>query len=124
MKKSLLLVLLFAGLCFKLSYSQAPLAATNPNFVHDKITNLSIISQKVQLPDSVYRILKEFAILKNKNIGSVTRSDYMFKVLYNKDLSTEDKLFACRFYINANSGQFEHVPLYFLKHIELKLNSN
>ncbi len=124
MKKSLLLVLLFAGLCFKLSYSQAPLAATNPNFVHDKLVDLTIKSQNsVSLPDSVTQILINYARNKSIPYQLVLRNSYMFKVLYNENLSIDDRLFGCKYYILANSGVEQHAPLYFLKELEASLTA-
>ncbi len=124
MKKSLLLFFLFAGLFFKFSYSQAPLAAANPNFVHDKLVDLTLKSQNsVSLPDSVTQILINYARNKSIPYQLVLRNSYMFKVLYNENLSIEDRLFGCKYYILANSGVEQHAPLYFLKELEASLTA-
>ena len=122
MKKSFLLLCLFFAFFSNLSYSQAPLAATNPNFVHDKLTDLTIKSQSsVSLPDSVTQILINYARNKSIPYQLVLRNSYMFKVLYNENLSIDDRLFGCKYYILANSGVEQHAPLYFLKELEASL---
>lgn len=125
MKKSLLLFFLFAGLFFKISYSQAPLAAaSNPNYIHDKLTELYAGSfYKSEVPDSVYTILKNFARNKHIDENIVLRNIYMFKVLYYEGFTIDDRLFAVKQYIKANNGIYEYAPLYFLKEIEATLNS-
>ena len=122
MKKSLLLVFLFAGLCFKFSYSQAPLAVTKPNFLHDKLMDMHVKSyNNVNLPDSVTQILINYARNKNLEYQLVLRNSFMFKTIYNERLSVDDRLFACRHYISANSGIESYVPVYFLKQLEVAL---
>lgn len=122
MKKSFLLLCLFFAFFSNLSYSQAPLAATNPNFVHDKLVDLTIKSQNsVSLPDSVTQILINYARNKSIPYQLVLRNSYMFKVLYNENLSIDDRLFGCKYYILANSGIEQHAPLYFLKELEASL---
>ena len=122
MKKSLLLFFLFAGFCFKFSYSQTALAATNPNFLHDKLTDMNVKSYNtVSLPDSVTQILINYARNKNLEYQMVLRNSFMFKTLYNERLSVVDRLFACRHYIKANSEIESYVPVYFLKQLEVAL---
>lgn len=122
MKKSLLLFFLFVGLFFKVSYSQAPLAASNPNFLHDKLVDMNVKSYNtVSLPDSVTQILINYARNKNLEYQLVLRNSFMFKTLYNERLPVVDRLFACRHYITANSGIESYVPVFFLKQLELAL---
>lgn len=124
MKKSLLLFFLLASFFSKLSYSQAPLAAANRNFVHDKLTDFDNKSINfVTLPDSVTKILIDYARNKNLDYQLVLKNSYMFKVLYNEALSIDDRLFACGYYIKWNSGQYQYSPLYFLKQLEAWLIS-
>ena len=122
MKKSLLILFVLSTFTFSLSFSQAPLSATNPNFVHDKLTDLMVKSQSaVSLPDSVTKILINYARNKNLEYQLVLRNSYMFKVLYNESLSIEDRLFASKYYIEANSGLYQYAPLYFLKQLQNSL---
>jgi hypothetical protein len=121
MNRKLLPLLFISFLLLKLSYGQVPLGATNPNFVHDKMTAFYLQSEDVKLPDSIHRILKDFAYIKGKKEISVLRNDYMFKVLLNKSITIEDRLFACSFYIKANEEPYATVPMYLLKDIQLYL---
>ena len=122
MKKNLLLFFLFTALFFKFSYSQAPLATTNPNFVHDKLEELSAKSlHTIILPDSVTQLLINYARNKNLEYQLVLRNSYMFKVLYNENLSIDDRLFACKYYILANSDLYQYSPLFFLKELQASL---
>ena len=122
MKKSLIILFVFSTFTFSFSYCQAPLSATNPNFVHNKLTELMIKSQSaVHLPDSVTQILINYARNKNLEYQLVLRNSYMFKVLYNENLSVDDRLFACKYYIEANSELYQYAPLYFLKELQNSL---
>lgn len=124
MKKSFLLFFLFAGLFFNSSYSQAPLAAiSNPNYIHDKLHDLGIKSYGRVLPDSLTQILKNYAQNKNLDYMSVLKNSYVFQVLYNENLSINDRLFACKYYILSNSGMYQYAPLYLLKEIETSLSA-
>ena len=125
MKRTLPLIILLVVLFSKLSFAQAPLtAATNPNFVHDKLEDLLNKSLHIiPLPDSVTQKLINYARNKNLEYQLVLRNSYMFKVLYNESLSIEDRLFACKYYILANSGNYQYSPLYLLKDLEASLNT-
>ena len=122
MSKKLLTLFIISILVLNKSYCQAPLGAANPNFVHDKITDFYTKSVEVKLPDSVYTILKNYARNKNYNEFSVLRNDYVFKVLYNKNISIGDRLYACNFFIKSNITEtYSYVPIYFLKALQLDL---
>ncbi len=122
MNRKLLLLLFVLIFTLNKIFSQTPLGAANPNFVHDKITEFYTKSVDVKLPDSVYTILKNYAHNKNFNEFSVLRNDYMFKVLYNKNISIEDRLYACNFFIKSNMTEtYSYVPIYFLKALQLDL---
>lgn len=124
MKRKFYLFFLLATTISCASIAQAPLAATNPNFVHDKLTDLMVRSQStVSLPDSVTQILINYARNKNLEYQLVLRNSYMFKVLYNETLSIDDRLFACKYYIAANSDLYQYAPLYFLKELQSSLNA-
>jgi hypothetical protein len=116
-----LLLLLISIILLKLSYGQNSLEKANPNFIHDKMTEFYLQSEDVKLPDSIHRILKDFAYMKGKKEISVLRNDYMFKVLLNKNLTINDRLFACNFYIKANEEPYAAVPMYLLKDIQVYL---
>ncbi len=121
MNKKFLHLFIISFLLLKLSFGQTPLEATSPNFVHDKMTEFYLQSDDVKLPDSINRILKNFAYTRGKNEAAVLRNNYMFKVLYNTTLTIEDRLFACNFYIKANEEPYTTVPMYLLKDIQLYL---
>ena len=122
MKKSLLILFILSSFLYISGYSQAPLPVTNPNFLHDKLMDFMVKSQSaVSLPDSVTKILINYARNKNLEYQLVLRNSYMFKVLYNESLSIEDRLFANKYYIEANSGLYQYAPLYFLKQLQNSL---
>ncbi len=121
MNKRFFLFLLTTSIITTTVFSQAPLAATNPNFEHDKMMGYYLQSQEVKLPDSIYTILKNYAFNKSLKEAAVLRNDYVFKVLFNKNLSTTDKLFACNFFIKANSDPYPYVPVFLLKSIQADL---
>ncbi len=122
MNRKLLLLFIVSIVCLSKVFSQAPLAASNPNYVHDKITDFYVKSADIKLPDSVYRILKDYARNKNYKEVAVLRNDGIIKIFYNKNISLDDRLYACNFFIKANtSDPYPYVPLYFLKAIQLEL---
>jgi hypothetical protein len=124
MKRKFYLFFLLVTTISCAAVAQAPLAATNPNFVHDKLTDLMVKSQStVSLPDSVTQILINYARNKSIPYQLVLRNSYMFKVLYNENLSIDDRLFGCKYYILANSGVEQHAPLYFLQELQTSLNA-
>ena len=114
MKKSLLLFYLFAGLFFKISYSQAPLAAaTNPNFVHDKIQGYFEQSDNVKLPDSIITIFKRYAHTTNRFEPMVLKHTRHFQVLCNDNLPIADRIYACKFFIE-NNKPYNPIPPFLL----------
>jgi hypothetical protein len=125
-QKILLTAILF--ICFT-TFSFAQSAATLEVYeLHKKITDFNAESQNVKLPDSVYRILKDYAFTKGLKESSVLKNDYLFKVLYNEALSIDDRLFACDFYIKANNTPYPYVPHFFLletrKYLSSKTKAN
>lgn len=122
MMKSLLLFFLFAGSFFMTSYAQAPLAAvSNPNFVHDKLTNMHNVSLDVKVPDSIYTIIKNFAHNRNIDENSALREIYMFKILFNENLSVDERLYAATYFVQVNFGTREYTPSFLLKQLQNSL---
>ncbi len=121
MKKSSILSFVFLMFCYCSSFSQSSQTSINTTNEHDKMLDFYLKSQDVKLPDSIYVILKNYAFNKSLKEVSVLRNDYVFKVLYNSKISIADKLFACDFFIKANSGPYPYVPVFLLKSIQLDL---
>jgi hypothetical protein len=122
MKQKLLFTaaLFFFFTTFCLAQSAATLEVKE---LYEKMTNFYIGSQDVKLPDSVYRILKDYAFTRGLRESSVLRNDYVFKVLYNEALSIDERLFACDFYIKANNTPYPYIPHFFLLETRKYLSS-
>jgi hypothetical protein len=122
MKQKILLTatLLICFTIFSFAQSEATLKVYE---LHKKMTNFIAESQDVKLPDSVYRILKDYAFTRGLREAAVLRNDYVFKVLYNEALSVEDRLFACDFYIQANNNPYPYTPHFFLLETRKYLSS-
>ncbi len=121
MKIKLLFLIFISAFILTKSYGQTTFENSSADAIHDKVTALYIQSAEVKLPDSVHRILKDFAFMSGRNQASVLRSDYMFKVLLNDNLSIEDRLFASKYYIRVNEAPYTVVPMYLLKNYQLQL---
>lgn len=84
------------------SSGQAKIDFSNSEEVHQKMTSLMIRSDNVNLPDSVYQVLVEYAKKNNLSPNSPKRNIYVFKILLNNGLSIAERLYACDYFVMTN----------------------
>ena len=81
------------------------------NAEHDRMNDLMIKSDNVTLPDSTINILKSFAKQKGYREAAVLKSGGILKTLYNKNLTKQDKLFACKMISRICESEYTTIPL-------------
>ena len=75
------------------SFCQSAEPAVNPNADHDRMYWLVLANEKNEAPDFAVEALKLFAKEKGYEEKNILRNITLFKPLYNKNVSKEDKLF-------------------------------
>lgn len=123
MNKFLLILLFMCIILVKPSHAQAPLAAANPNYLHDKLEGMYSKSANVKLPDSVYTILKNYAFNKGLPQAAVLKNDLVVKVLYNETLSLEDRIFYADFLLKPSKEKIPYIPIFLLEGLRTNLLS-
>jgi hypothetical protein len=81
------------------------------NADHDRMYYFMVKSDKIILPDSTITILKNFAKQKGYREAAVLKSGTILKTLYNKDLTKENKLFACKIISKMCESEYTTIPL-------------
>jgi hypothetical protein len=89
-----------------------------------KLTEMYVKSAVVILPDSVYTILKDFAINNNRPINLVMKQQFLLKMIYNTNLSKEERLIACNNLIKQYSGIEPVGPIFLVNNMKTYLLSN
>ena len=88
-----------------------------------KLTEMYVKSANVKLPDSVYTILKDFALKNNKSEALVLKQEFLLKMIYNTDLSIEDRILACDSIIKQYNRNKTKGPLTLVISNKIKLQS-
>jgi len=123
MNKKIYTCLIVFFILVKASFAQAPLAATNPNFLHDKLEGLYSKSATVKLPDSVYTILKNYAFNTGLPQAAVLKNDLCIQVLYNPNLTIEDRIFYADFLLRPTKEPIPYIPMFLLESFRANLVS-
>ena len=116
-------LLLFSVFTSTYIFAQKP--AVNPNEEHDKFIELYQKSAAVVLPDSVYRILKDYAFTKGYSEALVLKNEYLIKIIYNSDLTNKERIYACNKMMNDATLEKEvYFPVFLFKNMKEKLEKN
>jgi hypothetical protein len=111
MNKRISFMLLVGIFSASIAFSQTQVAAPiNRNADHDRLIMLIQKSDKVVVPESVIVALKNFAMLKGYNEQSVLRNVILLRPMYDKNLSKEDRLFACAMVKRASENTNASIP--------------
>lgn len=100
------------------SFSQAPLAALNPNAEHDMIDGFYQRSVNVKVPDSVFTILKNYAYNRGLAVSSVLKNELTLRILYNNDIPEEKRIQVCNFILRTTKDENAYIPLFLVQNIK------
>jgi hypothetical protein len=107
-----MVLMTFIGMAFSvLSFCQTSTAVVNPNAEHDRMYRLVLQSEKNETPSFVVDALKAFAKEKGYEEKSVLRNAIIFKPLYNKNVSKEDKLFVTKILMKMCENPQTTIPV-------------
>ncbi len=98
-----------------------PLDKSNPNYEHDRITYLWLDSQNEPVSAEAINILRNRAIAIKMPEAKMMRNQFIFRILENKKLSLEDRIWAADFFIRASESDISY-PLDYLKTIRSNLS--
>lgn len=100
------------GMAFSMvSYCQTLAPSVNPNAEHDRMYKLVKESEKNETPDFVITAFKLFAKEKGYVEQNVLRNIILFKPLYNKNVSNEDKIFVTKILIRMCENPQTTIPV-------------
>jgi hypothetical protein len=99
-----------------------PLDRSNPNYEHDRITYMWLDSQYEPVSQQAITILKNRALALNMPEAKMMRNQYIFRILENKKLSVEDRLWAADFFIKASQYDISY-PLEYIKTIKSNIST-
>ncbi len=106
------------------SSAQAKIDFSNSDEVHQKMTSLMVRSDNVNLPDSVYQVLVDYAKKNNLSPNSPKRNIYVFKILLNNGLSVAERLYACDYFEMTNHDEVPaFVPMELINSIRRRLDN-
>jgi hypothetical protein len=127
MKKIIFLLSLSIAICSMGAFAQSQVSnrpaldKSNPNYEHDRITYLWLDSQNEPVSTQAIEILRNRAIALKMPEAKVMRNQFIFRILENKKLSLEDRIWAADFFIRASANDISY-PLDYIKTIRSNLS--
>ena len=111
MRKKIILMTIM-GLAISISsFCQSAVSIVNPNAEHDRMHRLVLESEKNEAPDFAIEAFKLFAKQKGYSEQNIQRNIILFKPLYNKNVSKEDKIFVTKILIRMCENPLTTIPV-------------
>ena len=111
MRKKVVLFTIMGLIISMTSFCQSLAPSVNPNAEHDRMYHLVRESEKNEAPEFVIEALKSFAREKGYVEQNVLRNIVLFKPLYNKNVSKEDKLFVTKILMRMCENPQTTIPV-------------
>ena len=111
MNKKLILMTIVGVALSITSFCQSAAPLVNPNAEHDRMYRLVLESEKNEAPDFAIEAFKLFAKQKGYSEQNIQRNIILFKPLYNKNVSKEDKIFVTKILIRMCENPLTTIPV-------------
>lgn len=93
------------------SFCQSAVPIVNPNAEHDRMYRLVRESENNEAPEFAIEAFKSFAKEKGYAEQNVLRNITLFKPLYNKNVSKEDKIFVTKILMRMCENSMTTIPI-------------
>lgn len=123
MKKMIALTIVLLALFSVPAFCQTQQSLVEQDLHAQKLTAIYTKSSEVILPDSVYRILKNFAFTTGQQEALILKQAYIVKMVYNTQLSKADRLMVCDELIRQNSRPGAGIPVFLIQNMKNLLTS-
>lgn len=90
---------------------------SNPNYIHDKVTFMWLDSQNEPVSNEAINELKMWALKNKIDPQKIMKNQYLFKILENKKLNLEDRIWIADFFIKASESDSSY-PIIYLKQVK------
>ena len=111
MNKKMILMTVVGMALSVLSFCQTLAPAVNPNAEHDRMYRLVLLCEKDENPDFAVTAFKLFAKEKGYVEQNILRNIVLFKPLYNKNISKEDKIFVTKILFRMCENPQTTIPI-------------
>ncbi|MEJ7611662.1 MAG: hypothetical protein WKF88_10835 [Ferruginibacter sp.] len=123
MKKTIIACFVLLALYSAPAFSQTGTTHEEQNRYAQKLTSIFNKSSEIVLPDSVYRILKDYAFTTGQQEALILKQAYIVKMVYNTEVSREDRLMVCDELIRQNSRPGAGIPVFLFQNMKTLLTS-
>ena len=93
------------------SFCQSAIPTINPNADHDRMYRLVLENEKNEAPEFAIEAFKSFAKEKGYVEQNILRNIVLFKPLYNKNVSKEDKIFVTKILMRMCENPQTTIPI-------------
>ena len=124
MRKKIILMTIMGLVISISSLCQSAIPIVNPNAEHDRMHRLVLESEKNEAPDFAITAFKLFAKEKGYSEQNIQRNIILFKPLYNKNVSKDDKIFVTKILMRMCENPLTTIPVHLVNKAVKDISQN